>query len=373
MPINVAVKLRKYQQEGVNWLAFLAKYQLHGILCDDMGLGKTIQTICIMASKTHERAETFAKAQSPDSVHLPSLVVCPPTLTGHWQYEIKTYVENLRVMIYGGDRTERLRTIHTLREYDVVVTSYDVIRNDIDELGRIDWNYCILDEGHIIKNGKTKLAKAVKILKANHRLILSGTPIQNNVLELWSLFDFLMPGFLGTEEAFVRNYGKPIQQSKDAKSSSREQEAGELLKIIYLRTGLNKILCLGALALEALHKQVLPFLLRRLKEDVLDDLPPKIIQDYYCDLSSLQRDLYENYAKANTDNDKIEGEKPEPETKNTHVFQTLQYLRKLVNHPSFILDSSEGHQKILARHGIDNSTSEKLTDIHHAPKLLALR
>ena len=222
------MELRKYQQEGINWLAFLAKYQLHGILCDDMGLGKTIQSICILASKTHERAERYAKTKAPDAIHLPSLVVCPPTLTGHWRHEIETYVANLRATIYGGDRAERLRKADALRNFDVVIMSYDVLRNDIEQLGGIEWNYCILDEGHIIKNGKSKLAKAVKSIKANHRLILSGTPIQNNVLELWSLFDFLMPGFLGTEETFARRFGKPIQHSRDAKSSSKEQELGTL-------------------------------------------------------------------------------------------------------------------------------------------------
>ncbi|CAG8826520.1 20989_t:CDS:2, partial [Dentiscutata erythropus] len=98
-------------------------------------------------------------------------------------------------------------------------------RNDIDDLSNIHWNYCILDEGHVIKNGKTKITKAVKTVKANHRLILSGTPIQNNVLELWSLFDFLMPGFLGTEKQFNERFGKPILASRDSKSSSKEQEA----------------------------------------------------------------------------------------------------------------------------------------------------
>lgn len=191
-----------------------------------MGLGKTLQSICIMASKIAERAARFEATKSPDAVHLPSLVVCPPTLTGHWQHEIQTYVNNLSCTIYGGDRASRMSKASALSDVDVVITSYDVVRNDIEVLSRIDWNYCVLDEGHIIKNGKTKLAKAIKSIRANHRLILSGTPIQNNVLELWSLFDFLMPGFLGTEESFNKRYGKPIQASRDAKSSSKEQEAG---------------------------------------------------------------------------------------------------------------------------------------------------
>ena len=114
------------------------------------------------------------------------------------------------------------------------MASYDVVRNDIDFFGKKKWNYCILDEGHVIKNSKTKLFKAMKQLQVNHRVILSGTPIQNNVLELWSLFDFLMPGYLGTERQFQARYGKPILQSRDAKSSSKEQEAGESKKLSFV-------------------------------------------------------------------------------------------------------------------------------------------
>lgn len=369
LPIKVSVDLRRYQRDGINWLAFLARYQLHGILCDDMGLGKTLQTICILGSKIKERADLYAKTHSPSAVHLPSLVVCPPTLVGHWRHEIQTYVPELSSTIYGGDRQERIARAASLKRYDIVITSYDVVRNDIDVLQPIEWNYCVLDEGHIIKNGKTKLSKAIKSIHADHRLILSGTPIQNNVLELWNLFDFLMPGFLGTEEAFNRRYGKPIQQSRDAKSSSKDQEA-------------------GALALEALHKQVLPFILRRLKEDVLDDLPPKIIQDYYCELSPLQRDLYENFTKASEEVqdsfasvNKVEDDEEAKPSKNpasgqeTHVFQTLQYLRRLVNHPTLVIQPDRpDHQRILAKHGLqDGSKGGDVKDIAQAPKLLALK
>lgn len=153
------------------------------------------------------------------------------------------------------------------------------MRKDITFFANIKWNYIILDEGHVIKNGKTRTSIAIKNLIASHRLILSGTPIQNNVLELWSLFDFLMPGFLGTEKQFTARYSKPILASRDPKCSPKEQEA-------------------GALAMESLHRQVLPFLLRRMKEDVLDDLPPKITQDYYCELSSLQEQLYDDFSKS---------------------------------------------------------------------------
>lgn len=272
IPIKVNATLRSYQEEGVSWLAFLNRYSLHGILCDDMGLGKTLQTICMVASDHHQRDLVRQKhPNDPKGHHLPSLIVCPPTLTGHWEQELRTYVDGLRVLVYAGTPQERATLAKSVGDWDIIVVSYEILRNDIDRLGgdRRPWNYCVLDEGHIIKNSRTKTTLAVKQIKAEHRLILSGTPIQNNVVELYSLFDFLMPGFLGTERQFHVRYGRPISQSRDAKSSSKEQEA-------------------GAMALEALHRQVLPFLLRRMKEDVLDDLPPKIIQDYYCDLSDIQ-------------------------------------------------------------------------------------
>ncbi|OXB67392.1 hypothetical protein ASZ78_010950 [Callipepla squamata] len=315
IPVPIKAELRKYQQDGVNWLAFLNKYKLHGILCDDMGLGKTLQSICILASDHCLRAQEYARTKLVDSVPLPSLVVCPPTLTGHWVDEVGKFCskEYLNPLHYTGPPTERARLQYQVKRHNLIVASYDVVRNDIDFFRNIKFNYCILDEGHVIKNGKTKLSKAVKQLTANYRIILSGTPIQNNVLELWSLFDFLMPGFLGTERQFAARYGKPILASRDARSSSREQEA-------------------GVLAMEALHRQVLPFLLRRMKEDVLQDLPPKIIQDYYCILSPLQVQLYEDFAKSRAKCDidetvssiSLREETEKPKLKATgHVFQLL--------------------------------------------------
>lgn len=363
IPVSIKAELRKYQQDGVNWLAFLNKYKLHGILCDDMGLGKTLQSICILAGDHYLRAQEYTKTQAEDHSPLPSLVVCPPTLTGHWIDEVGKFCskEILHPLHYTGPPTERARLQHLVKKHNLVVASYDVVRNDIDFFKNIKWNYCILDEGHVIKNGKTKLSKAVKQLTASYRLILSGTPIQNNVLELWSLFDFLMPGFLGTERQFAARYGKPILASRDAKSSSKEQEA-------------------GVLAMEALHRQVLPFLLRRMKEDVLQDLPPKIIQDYYCNLSTLQVQLYEDFAKSRAKCDVEETisanthteENEKPKLKATgHVFQALQYLRKLCNHPALVLTPQHPEfQHIKEQLAAQNSF---LHDIQHAPKLSALK
>ncbi|PNF40724.1 hypothetical protein B7P43_G00685 [Cryptotermes secundus] len=358
IPVPIKAELRSYQQSGVNWLAFLNKYKLHGILCDDMGLGKTLQSICILAGDHYFRTQQYKKTKSPDSIPLPSLVICPPTLTGHWVYEIEKFMSKayLNPLQYIGTPAEREKLRSKVACYNLVVASYDIVRKDIDFFSSIKWNYCILDEGHIIKNGKTKSSKAIKQLTANHRLILSGTPIQNNVLELWSLFDFLMPGFLGTEKQFTARYSRPILASRDPKSSPKEQEA-------------------GVLAMEALHRQVLPFLLRRIKEDVLEDLPPKITQDYYCELSPLQEQLYEDFARSyahqslqetlahTAQSGTIQG--------NTHIFQALRYLQNVCNHPKLVLSPRHPeYDKVVAQLKQQNSS---MADIQHAAKLPALK
>jgi TATA-binding protein-associated factor len=351
IPVAIKATLRSYQQEGVNWLAFLNRYHLHGVLCDDMGLGKTLQTLCIVASDHHMRAEEFARTKAPDVRALPSLIVCPPTLSGHWQQEIKAYAPFLSCQAYVGPPADRNKLRSRLGTTDIVITSYDICRNDIDVLAPISWNYCVLDEGHLIKNPKAKVTLAVKRLLSNHRLILSGTPIQNNVLELWSLFDFLMPGFLGTEKVFHDRFSKPIAASRFSKSSSKEQEA-------------------GALAIEALHKQVLPFLLRRLKEEVLDDLPPKIIQNYYCDLSDLQKRLYEDFTRKEGKAIQEKAASGDKEAKQ-HIFQALQYMRKLCNSPALVM--KEGHKQYAEVQRQLALQKSSLRDPIHAPKLTALR
>ncbi|KAM4054666.1 hypothetical protein HRG_005490 [Hirsutella rhossiliensis] len=333
IPVAIKAELRSYQQEGVNWLHFLNKYHLHGILCDDMGLGKTLQTICIVASDHHQRQEEFARTQAPDARRLPSLIVCPPTLSGHWQQEIKTYAPFLSVTAYVGPPLERKAMTHQLGQTDIVVTSYDVCRNDADILEKHNWNYMVLDEGHLIKNPKAKITQS------------------NNVLELWSLFDFLMPGFLGAEKVFLDRFAKPIAASRYSKASTKEQEA-------------------GALAIEALHKQVLPFLLRRLKEEVLNDLPPKILQNYYCDLSDLQKKLFEDFTRKQGKKLQADAGREDKEAKQ-HIFQALQYMRKLCNSPALVMKPGntvyDETQKILQKQGTS------IEDPSHAPKLTALR
>ncbi|KAK6923628.1 Helicase, C-terminal [Dillenia turbinata] len=357
---ELKVTLRRYQQEGINWLAFLRRFKLHGILCDDMGLGKTLQASAIVASDIVEHRASNNNMDPPSS-----LIICPSTLVGHWAFEIEKYIDAsvITTLQYVGSTQERISLQDHFEKHNVIITSYDVVRKDIDYLGQHLWNYCILDEGHIIKNAKSKVTVAVKQLKAQNRLILSGTPIQNNVLDLWSLFDFLMPGFLGTERQFQATYGKPLLAARDSKCSAKDAEA-------------------GVLAMEALHKQVMPFLLRRMKDEVLSDLPEKIIQDRFCDLSPVQLKLYEQFSgshvkeeissivKQNVSADTGEGSSPSPRA-SSHVFQALQYLLKLCSHPLLVIrEKVPDSVKDLLPVGSD--VLLELHKLHHSPKLVAL-
>lgn len=243
---------------------------------------------------------------------MPSLVVCPTSVVSHWKNEILKFVDNLAPIIYHGK--ERSTVLKCIDNYDVLIMSYETLRNDILKLRSIHFNYCVLDEGHIIKNSVSKITIAAKMINAEHRLILSGTPVQNNVLELWSLFDFLMPNFLGTEDSFRDKYVKPITALKSFSVHNKKSK----------KLNEEQIEEQGSLALESLHKQVLPFLLRRLKEDVLDDLPPKIIQDYLCEMTDLQRLLYGDYCSKQSKTVEDDLRHADDEDKgSTHIFQAL--------------------------------------------------
>ncbi|XVF56738.1 hypothetical protein PTKIN_Ptkin06aG0144500 [Pterospermum kingtungense] len=361
---ELKVTLRRYQQEGINWLGFLKRFKLHGILCDDMGLGKTLQASAIVASDIAERRASNSN-ESPSS-----LIVCPSTLVGHWAFEIEKYIDAslISTLQYVGSAQDRVAWREQFDKHNVIITSYDVVRKDADYLGEFLWNYCILDEGHIIKNAKSKITLAVKQLKAQHRLILSGTPIQNNIMDLWSLFDFLMPGFLGTERQFQATYGKPLLAARDPKCSAKDAEA-------------------GVLAMEALHKQVMPFLLRRTKDEVLSDLPEKIIQDRYCDLSPVQLKLYEQFSGSHVkheissmvkhDDSAVAGEgKINSPKASTHVFQALQYLLKLCSHPLLVFGEKIPESLALQLSEILPGSSDIISELHkphHSPKLVALQ
>lgn len=328
-----SVTLRSYQQEGIDWLAFLNKFHLHGVLADDMGLGKTLQTLCIISADHHNKKSLAAQK----CVY--SLVIAPSTVTGHWVSEVQRYFKHLKPLLCSGSLAEKQKALSS-KSFDVMVASYETVRTLQESFKKIQWNYIVLDEGHVIKNPKTKLAVAVKNIPSKHRLVLTGTPIQNNILELWSIFDFLMPNFLGPLKTFNEKYVKPIQASSDAKCSVKDQEQAQKM-------------------LEKLHKQVLPFIMRRMKDDVLKDLPPKIIQDYYCELSSIQKRAYDDFMH------KAFQKTNESDQKN-NVFKAIQFLRKLVCHPALAIEKGSEHYKMLEE-------EMKQGDLSVAPKLQLLK
>lgn len=350
LPVEIGdgITLRKYQQECLNWLAFLNRYELHGALCDDMGLGKTLMTLCMITGDFVSLSQKIS--------HLPSLVICPSTIVAHWGQEAERFFGHVMssILQYAGSprQRSRCRNSATLSRASLVVTSYEILGNDLKYFESVRWNYLVLDEGHVIKNPKTRIARAVRALSARHRLILTGTPIQNSVLELWAMFDFLMPGFLGTEKSFKELYSKPIMAAREGKCSEAEQER-------------------GMVATEALHRQVLPFVLRRLKDDVLSELPPKIMQDYYCNMTPIQMRLYEDFAsELATNSSDGHGDRSVGNAGATHVFTALSYMRRLCSHPKLVL--TPDHPEYSTIQEYLRGEGKTIDDVESSAKLVGL-
>lgn len=248
-PEGLRAELRDYQKTGSEWMSFLVEHNLNGILADDMGLGKTLQSLTHILS---------LKAKGPNT---PVLVVAPTSVVPNWFAEAKKFTPSLRAIVLQGPKRKRLFT--HIPHADLVLTSYALLQRDISELKKHRFQLIILDEAQHIKNPSAKVSQAACELQAQYRLCLSGTPIENNLGELWSLFRFLMPGFLGPLERFRRNYQTPIEKEND-------EERREFLRA---RLG--------------------PLILRRTKDQVATELPPKTILVHPVDLTSAQRDLYE--------------------------------------------------------------------------------
>ena len=250
-PAGVLATLRDYQLGGFRWMQFLARHGLHGILADDMGLGKTLQTL------TH----ILTEKRGGSSGGLPSLVVAPTSVVPNWRAEAHKFTPDLRVLVLDGpDRRQYHRSIP---HADVVLTSYALLHRDIDQLRAFSYHIVVLDEAQNIKNPHAKVAQAACKLDARQRLCLSGTPVENHLGELWSLMRFLIPGFLGSEQAFNARFRKPIEKDGD-------MERNEMLK-----------------------KRLAPLILRRTKDQVAKELPPKTHLVHLIELHTAQKDLYE--------------------------------------------------------------------------------
>jgi len=317
-PAGLRLSLRSYQQQGFEWLAFLAQYGLNGILADDMGLGKTAQALAILA----RLKEQFGPA--------PALVVAPTSLLDNWRAEVAKFCPDLRVLIYRGTPERRDWLRRQAHEHDIVLGTYATVRNDAVLLRGIEWRYVILDEAHFIKNSAAATTKALKTIGSAHRLALTGTPIQNRLAELWSLFDFLMPGFLGRQTPFREQWEEPITRLQAGQAESEEER---------LR---------GQEALEGLRERIRPFVLRRLKTDVARELPPKIENDIFCRLTPEQTALYQGFADSAEAKKAVEELSTHgPDGARTALLAALMALRKICNHADLMfLPRNAGRQRI---------------------------
>lgn len=257
IPESIKPVLRGYQKVGFRWLKTLDNYGFGGILADDMGLGKTIQVIALLL----DEAEKYTAGDSQGEKH-PSLIVCPASLVYNWENEISRFAPGLKSMIVAGSAEERKNLLAQTESCDVVITSYDILRRDILQYEGKQFCYQVIDEAQYIKNAGTQNAKAVKAVNARTKFALTGTPIENRLSELWSIFDYLMPGFFFSYQKFRREFEAPIVRDQDREALAR------------------------------LHKMTGPFVLRRLKTEVLKELPEKLETVVYSRFDKEQRDLY---------------------------------------------------------------------------------
>ena len=292
--------LRNYQKTGFRWLKTLDAYRFGGILADDMGLGKTLQVLTYLLSVKLERKEN-------DGLPRPTLIICPASLVLNWGEEAKKWTPEMNVCLLCADADERAQELLRREEYDLVVTSYDLLRRDIDlhEKGR--YYACILDEAQYIKNHETLTFKAVKRVKAMINIAMTGTPVENRLSELWSIFDFLMPGYLYKYSAFRDKFENPIVKNGDAQAQ------------------------------KTLKELVSPFILRRMKKDVLSELPEKVETVQYVTMDEAQKKLYAAHVmelrqviESSSNRDKLE------------ILSMLTRLRQLCCDPNLFIENYEG-------------------------------
>lgn len=311
MPVGLLGTLRKYQADGYSWLMFLRRFGLGACLADDMGLGKTIQWIAYVLK---------VKEEEPDSG--PSLLICPTSLIGNWQKELERFAPDLQVYLhYGADRLRDERFAEEIQSADVVITTYTLALMDRELLWPVMWNSLCLDEAQNIKNPYAKQSAAIRKLRAKHRIALTGTPMENHLTELWSIFDFVNPGYLGTLAQFRKTYVNPIERSRDV----------EWTKLV--------------------QRLVQPFLLRRLKRDpeIQLDLPDKNESKVYVPLTAEQASVYEQTLHALfEDLDQLD-----PMERRGRVLAALTKLKQVCNHPSLVL-----RDRVTGR---DSTRSGKLT------------
>jgi SNF2 family DNA or RNA helicase len=322
-PEKLQAKLRPYQQYGYSWLEFLQQWGMGACLADDMGLGKTLQTIALILRHKEEQG----------SLPGPVLVVCPTSVVANWVKEVERFAPALTTMMHQGpDRLRDAAFIEQAKEVDIVLTGYAVVRRDADIMQAIDWFGVVLDEAQNIKNPLAKQTRIIRQLPTQFRLALTGTPVENRLSELWSIMQFLNPGFLGSRQNFKQNFALPIERYGDEPATNR------------------------------LKKMVGPFILRRMKTDpsVIQDLPEKQEMKVYCNLSEEQATLYESVVQsALHDLAEVDGIE-----RKGMVLSMLMKLKQVCNHPAqFLHQIGNGHNLDLAKETERSGKLARLTEM----------
>ncbi len=310
-PKSFTGELRHYQREGLGWLHFLDEFNFGGCLADDMGLGKTVQILALLEERRAKIRRS--RARSGDASCTASLVVVPRSLVFNWMEEARRFTPKLRVLNYTG--LERGGALDRVREYDLVVTTYGTLRRDIARLRDVEFDYAVLDEAQAIKNASSQAAKACRLLRARRRLAMTGTPVENHLGELWSLFEFLNPGMLGRSQKLNQLLAA---SRENGRADDDDKKIGR------------------AESLAPLAKALRPFLLRRTKQQVLPELPAKSEQTLYCELDSRERKLYEDL-RAHYRRTLLErvGKLGVKKSK-IHVLEALLRLRQAACHPGLL-------------------------------------
>ena len=284
IPKNLNATLRDYQVEGFEFLKTLANYGFGGILADEMGLGKTVQTLVFLLSEQNKK----------------SMVVTPTALIYNWKSEFERFTPNIKVALVYGDREKRKKILENREDYDVILTTYGTYKNDIKQYENLEFDYLVIDEAQNIKNPNSDTTKSIKKIKAKSKFALTGTPIENNLLELWSIFDFVMPGYLYTKDKFEK---------------------------IFVNDDKN---------IEALKNMIKPFILRRRKKDVIDELPDKIEQKFYVELDREHKKVYKAFVAL------LKKQILENSADNMTLFANLTKLRMLSISPEVVVKNYRG-------------------------------
>ncbi|WP_416671151.1 DEAD/DEAH box helicase [Egbenema bharatensis] len=307
VPDSFQGELRPYQVRGASWLAFLERWGLGACLADDMGLGKTIQFIALMLH-----------LQENEVLEKPTLLVCPTSVLGNWEREVKRFGPSLKTLVHHGDKRSQGKAFaKAVKDKHLVITSYSLVQRDIKHLQTVDWQGIILDEAQNIKNPDAKQSQAVRQLESQFRIALTGTPVENRLAELWSILDFLNPGYLGPKNFFQRRFAVPIERYGDTAS------------------------------LQTLRSLVQPFILRRLKTDrsIIQDLPEKQEMTVFCGLTSEQAALYQKLV----DQSLVNIESAEGIQRRGMILALITKLKQVCNHPILFkgLEDSDEEEKAL--------------------------